>query len=59
MNIARSWQATGRGADARRLLGNVHGRFTEGLDTPDLRDARVLFESLGRRADRPWPRPER
>ena len=37
--LARLWQAQGRRTEARDLLAPVHGRFTEGLDTPDLREA--------------------
>lgn len=48
MSLARFWQATGRAADAFTLLGDVRGRFTEGFDTPDLREAAVLLERLGR-----------
>ncbi|MCU0304420.1 MAG: AAA family ATPase [Thermoanaerobaculales bacterium] len=35
-----------RGAEARDTLSAVYGRFTEGLDTPDLVDARALLETL-------------
>jgi hypothetical protein len=33
-------------AARRALLSDVYGRFQEGFDTPDLRDARVLLDSL-------------
>jgi adenylate cyclase len=45
-SLARSWGARGRVADARTLLGDVYGRFTEGFDTPDLRDARRGLDAL-------------
>jgi class 3 adenylate cyclase len=32
---------------AREMLAPVYGWFTEGLDTPDLRNARVLLDELG------------
>jgi hypothetical protein len=33
-------------AARRALLSDVYGRFREGFDTADLRDARVLLDSL-------------
>ena len=32
---------------AADLLGPVYRRFTEGLDTPDLTEARALLDQLG------------
>lgn len=46
MSLARAWQAAGRNADAWELLSEIHGRFTEGFDTPDLRDAAALLRDL-------------
>ncbi|MEM7023349.1 MAG: adenylate/guanylate cyclase domain-containing protein [Pseudomonadota bacterium] len=37
----------GRQAEARELLAPIHGWFTEGLDTPDLKDAGALLNHLG------------
>jgi predicted ATPase len=34
-------------AEARDLLAPVYGWFTEGFDTPDLKEARTLLEELG------------
>ena len=45
--LARLWQRTGRRIEARDLLAPIYDWFTEGFDTPDLRDARVLLDSLG------------
>jgi adenylate cyclase len=39
------WQRQGKGADAGRLLAEVYGWFTEGFDTPDLREAKSLLEA--------------
>ena len=47
MSMARLWRGQGKPDDARRLLGGVYDWFTDGLDTPDLLDARELLESLG------------
>jgi predicted ATPase len=45
-SLARLWQSEGRGEEARALLAPVYAWFTEGFDTPDLRCARELLESL-------------
>ena len=44
--LARLWHDQGRRAEARDLLAPVYGWFTEGLDTPDLQDARALLNEL-------------
>jgi predicted ATPase len=36
----------GRHAEARDLLAPVYGWFTEGFDTPDLKDAKALLDQL-------------
>jgi len=36
----------GRHAEARELRAPVYGWFTEGFDTPDLREAKALLEAL-------------
>ena len=36
----------GRCAEARELLAPVYGWFTEGFDTPDLKDAKALLDEL-------------
>jgi tetratricopeptide (TPR) repeat protein len=46
-SLARLWQRQGKKDDARALLAPVYEWFTEGFDTPDLRDARALLERLG------------
>ena len=47
-SLARLWHRQGRNAQAGELLGPVYGRFTEGLDTPDLRDAGTLLDALAK-----------
>jgi predicted ATPase len=37
-----------RGAEARDLLAPIYGRFTEGFDTRDLKEARALLKGLRR-----------
>jgi len=47
MSLCWLWQQQGRSAEAREMLVPVYGWFTEGFDTPDLRDAQTLLEELG------------
>ena len=49
-NFARLWRDQGGRSDARELLAPVYGWFTEGFDTPDLKEAGVLLDELGERA---------
>jgi TOMM system kinase/cyclase fusion protein len=46
VSLARLWQRQGKRADARGLLARIHGWFTEGFDTPDLREGAALLEAL-------------
>jgi predicted ATPase len=45
-SLARLWDDRGRRAEARDLLAPVHGWFTEGLGTQDLRQTKVLLQEL-------------
>jgi len=47
MSLARLWKRQGQEAEARQLLREIYGWFTEGFDTADLQDARGLLETLG------------
>ncbi|MGA8547878.1 MAG: hypothetical protein WB785_21790, partial [Mycobacterium sp.] len=46
MSMSRLWQQRGRVEDARELLAPIYDWFTEGFDTADLRDAKVLLAEL-------------
>ena len=46
MSLARLWQHQGQCAEARQLLAEVYGWFTEGFDTADLQEAKALLEEL-------------
>ncbi|HVU03970.1 MAG TPA: adenylate/guanylate cyclase domain-containing protein [Polyangiaceae bacterium] len=50
MSLGRLRAAAGRAADARELLRPVYDWFTEGLDTPDLVDAKTLLATWSARA---------
>jgi class 3 adenylate cyclase len=45
-SLARLWRAQGKRDQARELLAPVYGWFTEGFDTPVLRDAKSLLDVL-------------
>ena len=47
MSLSRLWQRQGKHDDARQLLAEIYGWFTEGFDTADLQEARALLEALG------------
>src|SRR6516162_1023068 len=46
-SLARLRRDQGRRAEARDLLAPVYGWFTEGFDTPDLKEAKALIDELG------------
>ena len=46
MSLSRLWQQQGKREEARRLLAEIYGRFTEGFDTRDLQEAKRLLEVL-------------
>ena len=45
-SLARLWRRQGKRDDARRLLGDVYGWFTEGFATADLRAAKALLDEM-------------
>jgi predicted ATPase len=45
-SLARLWREQGRRAEARDLLASVFSWFTEGFDTPDLKEAKALLDEL-------------
>ena len=45
-SLARLRRDQGRPAEARDLLAPVYGWFTEGFDTPDLKEAKALLDEL-------------
>jgi len=48
VNLARFVSDQGRHAEAKDLLAPVYGWFTEGFDTPDLKEAKALLAALER-----------
>jgi len=47
VSLARLRGDQGRRGEARDLLAPVYGWFTEGFDTPDLKEAKALLDELG------------
>ena len=45
-SLALLWAGQGRRAESHDLLAPVYGWFTEGFDTPDLKEARALLQEL-------------
>jgi predicted ATPase len=46
MSLSRLWQRQGKRKAAYELLAPIYGWFTEGFDTADLQEAKVLLETL-------------
>jgi len=46
MSMARIWRDQGRRQQARDLLAPLYAWFTEGFDTRDLKEAKVLLDEL-------------
>jgi len=46
-SLARLWQQQGKRDEARQLLGDIYGWFTEGFDTGDLKDAKEFLDAFG------------
>jgi len=45
-SLARLWQQQGKSKEAHQMLAEIYGWFTEGFDTKDLQDAKVLLDAL-------------
>jgi predicted ATPase len=46
MSLSRLWQRQGKKDEARQMLAEIYGWFTEGFDTKDLQEAKALLDSL-------------
>ena len=46
MSLARLLANQGRRDEARTMLAEIYGWFTEGFDTADLKDAKALLDEL-------------
>ena len=48
MSLSRLWQRQGKKEEARQLLGEIYGWFTEGFDTADLKAAKACSKNCRR-----------
>jgi predicted ATPase len=46
ISLSRLYEKQGKREEARQMLSEIYGWFTEGFDTADLREARKLLEQL-------------
>jgi len=46
LSLARLWQRQGKSAQARQRLAEIFDTFTEGFETADLRQTKVLLDDL-------------
>jgi predicted ATPase len=46
ISLARLLHGQGRRDEARAMLAEIYGWFTEGLDTADLKNAKALFDHM-------------
>jgi predicted ATPase len=46
ISLARLWHEQGKREEAHDLLGPIYGWFAEGFDTPVLKEAKALFDTL-------------
>ena len=46
ISLSRLWKRQGKKDEARQMLANIYAWFTEGHETPDLREAKALLEEL-------------
>jgi predicted ATPase len=46
MSLSRLWQKQGKKDDARKMLEEIYGWFSEGFDTADLKEAKALLDGL-------------
>jgi predicted ATPase len=49
VSLARLWQSQGKTSEARQMLAEIYGWFTEGFETKDLQEAEALIAELADR----------
>ena len=45
-SLTRLWQQQGKEEEARQMLADISGWFTEGFDTKDLQEAKMVLDEL-------------
>ena len=56
MSLAGLLATQGRRDQARTMLADIYNWFTEGFDTADLKDAKVLLDQLNQEKQNTTPR---
>ena len=51
VSLARLFRDIGRRDEARTMLADIYGWFTEGFDTADLKDAKAMLDELSYKPD--------
>ena len=46
MSLSRLWQSQGKRKEARQMIQDIYGWFTEGFDTTDLKEAKILLDEM-------------
>jgi predicted ATPase len=46
MSLSHLWQQQGKREEARQMLADIYGWFTEGFETADLKEAKFLLDQL-------------
>ena len=46
MSLSRLWEQQGKKEQARQMLAEIYGWFTEGFDTADLKEAKAMLDKL-------------
>jgi predicted ATPase len=46
VSLARLQRDSNRGGEARTMLAEIYGWFTDGFDTADMREAKLLLDDL-------------
>ena len=52
LSLARLWNEEGKREEARAILSEIYGWFSEGFDTADLKDARAMLDELQQTSDK-------
>jgi len=56
-SLARLWRDQDKRTEARDLLAPIYNWFTEGFDTPVLKDAKALLDQLMQAGQPPFGKP--
>ena len=55
MSVSQLWKQQGKTTEAKQMLAEIYGWFTEGFDTADLKAAKALLAQLSRKSSERIP----